>query len=204
MEDDGERSSEEVGRVELGEGSERLEVEVPTEALSSRSWNWREHLEERRASLRAMRNLVMGTQYRRGVRYHGRSEMLGLVAKIELALIFMGETLPDPGMDWDGDRRLQEINQRVSRLLWVKREQNREFGGVRGVFNWLSGRTRLSSKELVKLMLEEADDIMGVMPEMGGKTGTIPPGDGVDNRERQVEQYAEAIRIVDGRVRPGE
>ena len=146
-EDDGEGVPEDVGGVELDEGSERPSEEVPAEALSSRSWNWGEHLEERRASLRAMHHLAMVTQYRLGVRYQGQLAMMGLVAKIELALIFMGETLPDPGMDWDGDRRLREINRRVSRLLWVKQEQDREFGGVRGVFNWLSGRTRLSSLE---------------------------------------------------------
>ena len=147
-EDDGEGTSEDVRGVELDEGSERPSEEVPAEALSSRSWNWGEHLEERRASLHAMHHLAMVTQYRLGVRYQGQ------LAKIELALIFMGETLPDPGVDWDGDRRLREINRRVSRLLWVKQEQDREFGGVRGVFNWLSGRTRLSSKELVKQMLK--------------------------------------------------
>ena len=146
-EDDGEGAPEDVGGVELDEGSERPSEEVPAEALSSRSWNWGEHLEERRASLRAMHHLAMVTQYRLGVRYQGQLAMMGLVAKIELAMIFMGETLPDPGMDWDGDRRLREINRRVSRLLWVKQEQDREFGGVRGVFNWLSGRTRLSSLE---------------------------------------------------------
>ena len=203
--DDGERPSEDDGGVELEVGSEPVAAEVPAEALSSRSWDWREHLEERRASLRAMHNLAMVTQYRLGVRYHGQLAMMGLVAKIELALIYMGETLPDPGMEWDGERRLREINRRVSRLLWVKQEQDKEFGGVRGVFNWLSGRTRLSSKELVKRMLEEADDIMMVIPEVvGGKTGAIPLGGGVDDRERQVEQYVEVIRIVDGRDRPGE
>ena len=197
-EEDGDGASEDIGGVELDEGSERPSEEVPAEALSSRSWNWGEHLEERRASLRAMHHLAMVTQYRLGVRYQGQLAMMGLVAKIELALIFMGETLPDPGVDWDGDRRLREINRRVSRLLWVKQEQDREFGGVRGVFNWLSGRTRLSSKELVKQMLEEADDIMEVMPEvMVGKTGMISLAAGGDGRNRQVDEYVEAIKVVD-------
>ena len=195
-EDDGAGAPEDIGGVELDEASERPSEEVPAEALSSRSWNWGEHLEERRASLRAMHHLAMVTQYRLGVRYQGQLAMMGLVAKIELALIFMGETMPDPGVDWDGDRRLREINRRVSRLLWV--EQDREFGGVRGVFNWLSGRTRLSSKELVKQMLEEADDIMEVMPEvMVGKTGMISLAAGGDGRNRQVDEYVEAIKVVD-------
>ena len=197
-EDEGAGAPEDIGGVELDEESERPSEEVPAEALSSRSWNWGEHLEERRASSRAMHHLAMVTQYRLGVRYQGQLAMMGLVAKIELALIFMGETLPDPGVDWDGDRRLREINRRVSRLLWVKQEQDREFGGVRGVFNWLSGRTRLSSKELVKQMLEEADDIMEVMPEvMVGKTGMISLAAGGDGRNRQVDEYVEAIKVVD-------
>ena len=69
-ENDEEGPSEEVGGVELEEGSERLQVEVPAEALSSRSWG--EHLEERRASWRAMHHLAMVTQYRLGVRYQGQ------------------------------------------------------------------------------------------------------------------------------------
>ena len=97
-EDDGEGASEDVGGVELDEGSERPSEDVPAEALSSRSWNWGEHLEERRASLRAMHHLAMVTQYRLGVRCQGQLAMMGLVAKIELAMIFMGETLPDPGL----------------------------------------------------------------------------------------------------------
>ena len=108
-EDDGEGASEDVGGVELDQGSERPSEEVPAEALSSRSWNWGEHLEERRASLRAMHHLAMVTQYRLGVKYQGQLAMMGLVAKIELALIFMGDTLPDPGVDWDGDRRLRYV-----------------------------------------------------------------------------------------------
>ena len=69
--DDGDGASEDIGGVELDEESERPSEEVPAEVLSSRSWNWGEHLGERRASLRAMHHLAMVTQYRLGVRYQG-------------------------------------------------------------------------------------------------------------------------------------
>ena len=76
-EDDGAGAPEDIGGVELDEESERPSEDVPAEALSSRSWNWGEHLEERRASLRAMHHLAMVTQYRLGVRYQGQLAMLG-------------------------------------------------------------------------------------------------------------------------------
>ena len=49
----------------------------------------------------------------------------------------------------------------------MEQEQEKEFGGIRGVFNWLVGRRRLGGKELVRRMLEEADLIMSVLPEEG-------------------------------------
>ena len=77
--------------------------------------------------------MALMTQHRLGMKYQGQVAMLGLVAKIELALIsFFDDTLPDPGMEWDGDRRLREINRRIARLLWVEREQEKELGGLRG------------------------------------------------------------------------
>ena len=60
-------------------------------------------------------------------------------------------------------------------MLWVQRERDREHGGVRGIFNWLTGRTRMSAKELVRRMLEEADDMMGVLPEGGEVMGMRLP-----------------------------
>ena len=177
----------EVSGIELEEAGSGLDEELPAEGVASRSWSWEEHEGERRASLWAMHRLAMMTQPRLGIRYQSLLAIFELVAKIEWMLIYLGETLPEPGMDWGGNRRMRELNRRASRLLWVHRE--REHSGVRGLFNWLKGRPRMTPKELVQRMLVESDDIMGVLPEGGEVMGMRLP--------EAAERYGEAIGLVE-------
>ena len=170
-------------------GGDPEHPDYPVERLASRSWSWEEHEAEKRASLRVMHHLAMMTQHRLGVKYQNHLAVFEMVAKIEWMLIYLGETLPDPGMGWSPDRRMRELNIRASRLLWVQRERNREHGGVRGIFNWLT------AKELMQRMLTEADDMMGVVPEAGWVMGLRLPAP-VTGGER--ECYVEAVGYIEG------
>ena len=173
---------------------------VPAVVEATRTWSWQEHMDERRKSLRAIRELVQMVQYRLDLSYQGQVAMLGLVAKIELAMIYLGETLPEAGMDWDGDRKLREQHRRQSRLIWVRREQNREYGGMRGVMNWLMGRQRPSAKELIQRMIAEADNSMGVLPELG-EGNRLQPGE--ERHAEEMVRYMEAAEVIDrGREGP--
>ncbi len=162
---------------------------------ATRTWSWEEHMAERRNSLRATLELARMVQYRLNMGYQGRVAMMGLVAKIELALIYLGETLPEPGMDWDGDRRLREQNRRQSRLIWVEREQDREYGGMRGIMNWLMGRERPSAKELIERMIAEADAAMGVLPEVGPGMRLLP---GEERHSEEMMRYVDAAGVIEG------
>lgn len=189
-----ERPVSEVAGVELVDAGVPVEEALPPATSAQRMWNWEEIREKRRQSLRAMLDLAMSSTARLGVTYQGQVAMLGLVAEIEYSLIVDGDTLPESGMDWDGDRRMRERNRRIGRMIWAAREQEREYGGIRGVYNWLMGRKKMRPKELVRRMKEDADSVMGLSPEVDEALGLMED----DERRRQERMHhLEAARIVD-------
>ena len=133
---------------------------VPQEAVT-RSVDFRDEQEMRRISLRRAREMAMMTQFRIGMEYHEKVEAIGMVARIEMVLIYcFQESVPNPGARWDDDRRNREVEKRLARIRWVERELAHEFTGIRGVLNWLAGKTRLTGKDLYRKMVIEADEIM--------------------------------------------
>ena len=135
--------------------------------LSSRpGMAWMEQQERRRMSLRNAHALAIMTQYRIGMTHLETVTSLGLVTQIELALItYFRESLPEPGQNWDSQKRAREIERRLARLRWVEQEQEREDSGLKGVWNRVRGRGRPSGKELYERMVKNADTMIMGMQE---------------------------------------
>ena len=93
-----------------------------------------------RGNIRRSRAVAIMTQFRIDLSPREHLEALALVARLDLALIAnFGEAVPDPNEHWDARKIDREIERRVARLRWVGREQEREFGGLRGLINRIRG-----------------------------------------------------------------
>ena len=127
---------------------------------------WRQEEEHRRDALRNGRALAVMTMFRIGLTHQEYVAAIGTVARFELALIgHFREAVPDPSERWDAKRRFREIERRLARLRWVEMEQEKEFGGFRGLFNKARGRRRVTGKEMYEKMIADADDLVMAMAE---------------------------------------
>ena len=135
--------------------------------LSSRpGMAWMEQQDRRRTSLRNAHVMATMTQFRIGMTRMETVTALGLVTQIELALItYFRESLPEPGQNWDAQKRAREIERRLARLRWVEQQQNDEDSGLKGVWNRVRGRRKPSGKDLYRKMIENADAMVLGMEE---------------------------------------
>ena len=128
--------------------------------------SWSEDEGRKMVALRNARALAVMTMFRLGMTFEEHIAALGLVSQIELALIsYFRESVPEPGHNWDAQRRAREIERRLARLRWVEAEQRKSDGGFRGVWNWLIGKPKLTGKLLYDRMIENADGMLAAMKE---------------------------------------
>ena len=128
---------------------------------------WRDEEDQRRYAFRNARALAVMTMFRIGMTRQEYVEAIGTVARYELALIaHFREAVPDHTERWDAKRRFREIERRLARLRWVEMEQEKEYGGFRGLFNRARGRRRVTGKELYEKMVSDADDLVMAMAEL--------------------------------------
>lgn len=123
-----------------------------------------EYHEERRKSLWKGRDLAVMTQFHLGLSYAEKLDMFHLVLEIELTLIMTyGDSMPEPGVSWDPERRDAEVQRRLARLRWVDRQRDEFYGGLKGfMMRIMGGRRRLSGKELYQQMVEYADEMLDI------------------------------------------
>ena len=125
-------------------------------------------MERRRRSLWSARGLALMTQFRLGMTVEEQVAAVGFLTRVELVLIMgFNDTVPDPGANWDIEKRATEIDRRLAHLRWVEEKQKEEYGGWKGVWRAVVGRKRVSGKELFQRMLDEADDMMMAMSGVG-------------------------------------
>ena len=148
----------EEGPIELAE--DEVDAGVLSEGLelASNGSTWLEAMERRRQTLWRYRAELLMTQVRLDMTRVEQVTIAGEITRLELALIMnFRDTLPEPGANWDMTRRMWEIERRLTWLRWVQLEREKEYGGIKGVWNWLTGKDRVTGRELYLRMLEEAD-----------------------------------------------
>ena len=146
---------ERVGMDLDGDGEPDVYVNV---VRGVRGNSWSDEERALRDSLRRSLAVAQMSRFRVNMSHIEFVSALGNVTKIELALIsWFEESVPDPSEPWDASRRWREVERRMARLRWVADEEQKEFGGIKGIFNRLIGKRRLSGKELYEKMVAEAD-----------------------------------------------
>ena len=144
------------------------DFEVPGVKRVVKGEKWSEMMERRRRSLWSARSLALMTQFRLGMTEEEQVAAVGFLTQVELVLIMgFDESVPDPGVSWDVEKRSREIERRLARLRWVEEKQREEFGGWKGVWRAVVGRKKVSGKELFQKMLDEADGMMTSMSGVG-------------------------------------
>ena len=125
------------------DGDGRADVPLGGVGLVSPGMSWTEEIEQKRIALRSARAPVLMSRFRRGMSYQEHVAAVGLVVQIELALIsFYRESVPDPNVVWDGERRSREIERRLARLGgWIGRSTGSTVGSRGcGTGWWVSAR----------------------------------------------------------------
>ena len=128
-----------------------------------RTETWEQELERRRQVLWRALDLSVLSQFRLGMPRRQQLEAMVVVIQLELALIMnYNESVPDPGVRWDLERRHREIERRLARKRWAEEELRKAKGPLGYLARWLG--VEGSGKELYQQMIIEADEsIMAVV-----------------------------------------
>ena len=138
------------------------------------SGTWTDEQKLLRDGLRRSLAMARMTRFRIDMSHAEYVASLGVVTKLELGLItWFGESVPDPNANWDSSRRWLETERRIARLRWVSEEEAKEYSGIKGILNRITGRKKITGKDLFQSMVAEADWMIRAMRDGGSDTDMV-------------------------------
>ena len=161
------RVEEEDAKVEAQSPSppqSRATPEVATEGprLSARpGLAGPEQQERSRASLMRVHHTARMEQHRLGLSDREKLDIQLVMVQIEMALItHFREYLPEPGQNWDADRRAKANEDKLTLFRKLEQDQKRNYSGLKGAWNRLMGRRKPTVEEVRRRLIERSEAMM--------------------------------------------
>ena len=120
-----------------------------------------EQQERSRASLMRVHHTARMEQYRLGLSDREKLDIQLVMVQIEMVLIIdFRESLPEPGQNWDADRRDKENKGRLTLFRLLEQKQKRNYSGLKGAWNRLMGRRKPTVEEVWRRLIERSEAMM--------------------------------------------
>ena len=120
-----------------------------------------EQQERSRALLIRVHHTARMEQYRLGLSDREKLDIQLVMVQIEMALIIhFRESLPEPGQNWDADRRAKANEDRLTLFRLLEQKQKRNYSGLKGAWNRLMGRRKPTVEEVWRRLIERSEAMM--------------------------------------------
>ena len=144
-----------------GDGQEDINVSVVAARPGAA---WTDENRMLRDGMRRSLEFAQMSKFRVNMSHAEYVSALGITTRLELGLIsWFREAIPDPKESWDESRRWREVERRIARLRWVADEEQKEYGGIKGILNRIMGKRKPTGKEMFEKMVSEADWMVEAM-----------------------------------------
>ncbi len=160
---DEEEGDEEVQDQSPSPPQSRATPEVALEALelSARpGLAGPEQQELQRMSLIRAHQTVRMALYRLRLSEREKVDAQLLMVQIEMALIYVRESFPEPGQNWDTERRDRMRERSLTLFRLLEQKQKGHYCGLKGAWNRVLGRRKPTGEEVYRRLVEQSDAMM--------------------------------------------
>ena len=120
-----------------------------------------EQQERSRALLIRVHHTARMEQHRLGLSDREKLDIQLVMVQIEMALITdFREYLPEPGQNWDADRRAKANEDKLTLFRLLEQKQKRNYSGLKGAWNRLMGRRKPTVEEVWRRLIERSEAMM--------------------------------------------